>query len=219
MKVRFLALAAAVAMPWLAASPAKAGAPDAALFVATFGEACIPERLSYPGALALAERLGWQRAVAGADAALDGFLDHAQSELEEAMEEDDIDFESEMAAFTRLVGGRPLHLVLTLMRSEIIDMTGCYLYDFAADALIDPAPVSALLGTEPAYATHGGDPDRAVDPALLVSTVWGPPPGLPRTFDTHLTYVPSDSPAVADVGFHGLVLTFSTSLPDEDAAR
>lgn len=74
--------------------------------------------------------------------------------------------------------------------------------------------MTRLLGRPIAYTTDGGDPFYAVDPTELVSTVWGPPPGLPRTLDTYLTFIPKSSPHAAQVGFTGIVLKFSTLLPD-----
>jgi len=198
-----------------AVTPARAEAPDANLFAASFGEVCIPERLSYQGTLDLAEQLGWEPVAPGQDAEIDNFLDHARILLEEEAGEDDFTFESDIAVFLRDVGGRRTLLVVDFFLSEYIDLTGCYLYDFAATEAIDAAPVTELLGLPISYTTHGGDPVYAADPALLVTTVWGPPPALPRTLDTYLTFIPEGSPAAEQTGFTGLVLKFSTSLPEE----
>jgi hypothetical protein len=37
---------------------------------------------------------------------------------------------------------------------------------------------------------------------------------MPRTLDTHLTFIPAGSPHVAEAGFDGVVLKFTTSAPD-----
>jgi len=66
----------------LSLTPARAAAPDGERFVATFGEVCIPERLDYQGTVTLAERLGWQKIVPGADAEMDRFVDNARDQIE-----------------------------------------------------------------------------------------------------------------------------------------
>lgn len=196
-------------------SPAQAETPDSEAFVAAFGEVCIPERLSYKGTLALAEELGWQHVVPGENADYDRFIAHAEALLAEEFA-DDPNFSqgSDGAWFTREIGGRSHLLVVSYLLTEYLDTIGCHLYDFAATAPIDPEPVTRLLDHPVAYTTDGGDPFYAVDPELLVTTVWGPPPSLPRTLDTYLTFIPQGSDVAAQTGFSGLMLKFSTSLPD-----
>lgn len=204
----------ATIMVALCLTPAHAAAPDAHGFVAAFGEVCIPERLSYEGTVALAEQLGWQPVVPGENADFDGFIVHAEVLLtEEVADDPDFYHGSDGAWFTREIGGRPHLLAVSFLLTGVMDTLGCYLYDFAAIEPIDSEPVTKLLGQPIAYTTDGGDPFYAVDPAELVSTVWGPPPGLPRTLDTYLTFIPEGSPHAKQVGFTGLLLKFSTSLP------
>ncbi|HWV57530.1 MAG TPA: hypothetical protein VNZ57_08775 [Longimicrobiales bacterium] len=197
----------------LIAAPLHGQAPDAEAFVAAFGEVCIPERLSPEGTLALAERTGWIRLEAGDDEVIDRLFALSRAEIESDIV-DGLITEFAATGFRREIEGRTLHLAVSLVRSQYIDLLGCALYDFAATAPIDSSPVSRLLETERAYATDGSNPDYAVDPAILVGTVWGPPPGLPRTWDTYLSFVPPDSPLTAQVGVSGLMLKFETSLPD-----
>ena len=196
---------------WL--TPAYADAPDAERFVAAFGEVGIPERLDYQGTLALAERLGWRKIVPGEDAETDRFVANAREQIEEAGEDGDFAFEVEMEVFDRTIEGRRYLLSVDLALTDFIDLLGCLIYDFAATESIDAETVTRLLGQPIAYTTLGGDPNYAVDPSKLVSTVWGPAPRLPRTLDTSLSFVPVGSPIAAQTGFTGLVLKFSTSLP------
>lgn len=200
----------------LTAPFAAARADEAAerQFVAAFGEACIPERLSHRGTLDHVATLGWEPVAPGKNPAADRLIATAVAELAREKAEDDFAFEGELAFFTRTIGTRTYLLAVSAVLSEYIDLNGCYLYDFAAKEPVDPALVSTLLGTEPAYSTDGDDPYYAADPAELISTVWGPPPGLPRTMDTYLTFIPADSPIADRLGFTGAVLKFSTSLPD-----
>lgn len=203
-------LAAILALP-----PAHAQAPNSEAFVEAFGEACIPERLSYRGTLALAEDLGWSPVITGDVADYDRFIAHAADLLaKEVAEDPDFSQGSDGAWFTREIDGRPHLLAVSYLLTEYLDTMSCHLYDFAATEPIDSDAVTRLLGQPIAYTTDGGDPFYAVDPAELVSTVWGPPPGLPRTLDTYLTFIPEGSPHAARVGFTGLMLKFSTSLPD-----
>lgn len=198
-------------------SPAYAETPDGEAFVAAFGEVCIPERLSYKGTLALAEDLGWEPVATGENADYDLFIAHAEALLaEEIAEVPDFSQGSDGAWFTREIGGRSHLLAVSYLLTEYLDALGCYLYDFAATAPIDPEPVTRLLGQPIAHTTDGGDPFYAVDPELLVTTVWGPPPRLPRTLDTYLTFIPQGSEVAAQTGFTGLMLKFSTSLPDRE---
>lgn len=197
-----------------ALTPAHADAVDAEAFVAAFGEVCIPERLSYEGTVALAGQSGWTLVMPGANEPFDRFIEHAETLLqEEIADEPDFYHGSDGAWFTREIGGRPHLLAVSLLLTEFMDTAGCYLYDFAATEPIDPEPLTRLLGRPMGYTTDGGDPDYAVDPAELVSMVWGPPPALPRTGDTYLTFIPEGSPHAARIGFTGLMLKFSTSLP------
>jgi len=201
-------------------SPAYAETPDSGAFVAAFGEVCIPERLSYKGTLALAGKLGWQHVVPGENADYDRFIAHAEALLaEEIAEVPDFSQGSDGAWFTREIGGRPHLLAVSYLLTEYLDALGCYLYDFAATEPIDPEPVTELLGQPIAYTTDGGDPFYAVDPAELVTTVWGPPPALPRTLDTYLTFIPQGSEVATQTGFDGLMLKFSTSLPDREGLQ
>lgn len=207
--------AAIAALMLLALTPAHATAPDGEAFVAAFGEVCIPQRLSYKGTLALAAKLGWQPVRTGENPDYDRFISFAEALLEKEIAEDPKLYdESKGAWFTRDIDGRPHLLAVNYLLTKVLDTLGCHLYDFAATTPIDPQPVTRLLDHPVAYTTHGGDPQYAVDPAILVVTVWGPPPRLPRTGDTHLTFVPEGSSVAARTGFTGVTLKFSTSLPD-----
>lgn len=199
----------------LCLTPAQAETPDGEALVAAFGEVCIPERLSYKGTLALAEELGWSPVITGENADYDRFIAHTADMLaKETAEDPDFSQGSDGAWFTREIEGRSHLLAVSYLLTEYLDALGCYLYDFAATAPIDPEPVTRLLGQPIAHTTDGGDPFYAVDPDLFVSTVWGPSPSLPRTGDTYMTFIPQGSEVAAQTGFTGLVLKFSTSLPD-----
>lgn len=211
--MRCLLLAATV--PFFTLLPAHAETPDGEMFVTAFGEVCIPERLSYRGTLSLAEKLGWRSLVAGENADYDRFIAHSDAMLAQEIAEDpNFLHGSGYAWFTREIGGQSHLLAVSYLLSEYLDTVGCHLYDFNATAPMDPEPVTHLLGQPVAYTTDGGDPMYEADPAVLVATVWGPSPRLPRTLDTYLTFIPEGSGVAAQTGFTGLMLKFSTSLPD-----
>ena len=199
----------------LCLTPAQAETPESEAFVTAFGEVCIPERLTYKGTVALAEKLGWEPVVTGENADYDRFIAHAADLLaKEVAEDPDFIEGSDGAWFTREIDGQSHLLTVSYLLTEFLDTVGCYLYDFDATAPVNPDAVTRLLGQPIAYTTDGGDPFYAVDPAVLVTTVWGPPPSLPRTLDTYLTFIPQGSEVAAQTGFTGLMLKFSTSLPD-----
>lgn len=213
-RVRMKLIQPAIVLAALCLTPAQAEAPDGEAFVAAFGDVCIPERLSYKRTVALAENLGWRPVVPGENADYDRFIAHAGALLaKEVADEPDFYQGSEGTWFTREIDGRSHLLAISVLLTKVMDTLGCHLYDFDATAPIDPEPVTRLLGRPMAYSSDGDDPYYAVDPALLVTTVWGPPPRLPRTGDTYLTFIPKSSPHAHEVGFTGLTLKFSTSLP------
>ena len=197
------------------AAPVRAEAPRAAAFVEAFGAACIPERSSFQRAVAHATELGWQPVVAGENAAYDRFIAHAEGLFDEEIAEDrDFYDAADGAWLTRVIDGRSYLLAIAVLLTDTLDTLSCHLYDFAATELIDPAPVSALLDVPVAYRTDGDDPFFAFDPDHLISVTWGPPPSLPGTGDTKLTFIPKNSPLLEVVGFTGLTLKFWTSLPN-----
>ena len=71
-----LAAAAMTAVLALSGSavPAHAGAPEGPAFVAAFAEACVPQRLSYPGTLDHAKSAGWSEVAENAHPELDAVL-------------------------------------------------------------------------------------------------------------------------------------------------
>lgn len=199
--------------------------PDGQVFVKTFEEVCIPQRLSYEGTLSVASDLEWAPLDAAKYPEFAQFASFSREMLEEMVAEDPELFGSTRTAWmTREIQDRTYLLGVNLLETETLDSLGCYLYDFDASATIDPALVTQMLQQPVAYSTdknaEGFEPMREVDPAIMIRTVWGPPLHLPRTLDTQLMFVPEASPAAKnDIGFVGLVLSFSTSLPSWEARQ
>lgn len=191
-----------------AASPVHATAPDGAAFVATFAETCVPQRLSYPGTVAHAKSIGWTETGMSADPELEAVLSAADRETLEMGQEG---WTFKRTALSREIGGRGLFLVVTRVHApDIITLIGCYLYDFAATAPIDPQAASDFAGMPIA---------REIKDNGLVQFTWGPNLELrPRTLDTNLSFIADNSPHKQTTGFSGLVLKFETSEPDANAA-
>jgi hypothetical protein len=187
------------------ASPAVANGFSAA-FVAAFKSACIPQRLSYQGTVDHAKSDGWAAFEVVSHPEFDAVMKLSAKGLEEAKAEG-LAVAFQYQAFAKTVSDRPLHLIVSLGETEYLDEIGCYLYDFSAEQAIVANDVSGALGIKPA---------QSMETAELSGHVWGPPPSMPRTLDTYLTYIPKGSPNVEKAGFDGVVLKFTTSAPDEE---
>jgi hypothetical protein len=196
-------------------APAQDSTEYGQAFVDTFAAACVPERLSYPGTRANAEKLGWTAAERDAHPELAAMMAKMDEGALEAAEEMQGTFDYRI--YAKPVADVPHYLIVSratfLMEgfgeNEEPDewvYIGCYLYNFEATAPIDPAPMSALTGQPIA---------REVDQDGLVSYLWGPPCPMPRTGDSYLTFVSDESPHAAQTGFSGLMVKFETSEPDE----
>ena len=179
-------------------------------FVKAFADACVPQRLSYPGTLEAARGAGWSDAQRTANPELDVVM----GKSEEAANDPELKGTFEYTILSKLVMEQDHYLVVS-RASFVIDETedppnpwvyiGCYLYNFDAKAPIGPGQLSALL-EKPVSNRHSDD--------ALMSYVWGPPCPMPRTGDTYLTFIPEGSPHAATTGFSGLMLKFETSEPD-----
>lgn len=197
--------AALAAAALLAPLPALANEWPAQ-FAEAFRGACVPQRLSYEGTLAEAKAAGWTAFDPAGHAEFGAIMAKSAAAMEEEKADmPDMAFRSE--TFSREVVGRPLHLVVSLVESEYLDAVGCYLYDFEATEPVGASAVSNLLGVKPAQ-MHSDE--------TMVAHVWGPPPAMPRTLDTYMTFLPPGSPHAETAGFDGVALKFSTSVPGEE---
>lgn len=179
-------------------------------FVSEFAEACVPQRLSYPGTLENARGQGWTDVERSASPELDAML--AISEAAALDPELQATFEYQILAKSF---EDTEHFLVVSRSSFVIDpeedpvdpwiLIGCYIYNLDATAPIDPEPVTALIGKPIS---------SSISDETLTAHVWGPPCPMPRTGDTYLTFVPEGSPQAEATGFSGLVLKFSTSEPD-----
>lgn len=172
-------------------------------FVAAFDEACMGAHKSFTGALDHAKEKGWSVVSPLSHAQLAAVMQKSADGIAQGKAEGYVtNFLHE--TFSKMVLGRPAHLVISLTQSTIFDQIGCYLYDFEATAPVDRAAVTQLLKIEPA---------NVVDDATIVTAVWGPPPKASSRLDTYLTYIPADSPHKAKTGFSGVVLKSTFGAP------
>lgn len=209
--------AAVAALAVLAAAPA--GATESGdygrAFVAAFAEACVPERLSYAGTKANAERLGWRVAQRDAHPELAAMMAKTDEGLAEAA---DMQPSFDYALYAKPIAETE-HFLVVSRSSFVMDFSsgeegeepevwayiGCYLYNFDAIEPIDPAPMTALIEKP---ISHSLDQDG------LVAHVWGPPCPMPRTGDSYLTFIAENSAGSMQTGFSGLMVKFETSEPD-----
>lgn len=174
-----------------------------------FAGACVPQRLSFEGTKSQALAEGWTGVSRSEHPELAALMDKAEAAL---TADTDFKFTFAFEAFRREVAGAPHYLVVSRSESEPLQdlgafkEIGCYVYNFEATSLPDPAPVSALTGKPIAH---------SVKQEGIKGHVWGPPCPMPRTGDTYLTYIAEGSAVVEQTGFSGLVLKFSTAEPDE----
>lgn len=198
--------------PLLIGVPAHAATPPAydTAFVAAFEKACVPGRLSFDGTKAQALAEGWTEVAETDHPELEAMMAAAKAA---AVDPEYPDWKTDFAIYRSAVLDAPAYLVVTyLVAPDVINMIGCHLYDFEQTQMIDPAAVTTLIGNPIA---------SSADEQGLVNYVWGPPCPMPRTFDTHLTLIKSDSPHLEMTGFSGLMLKFETSepAPGEDVPK
>src|SRR5690606_16360006 len=118
----------------------------------------------------------------------------AQSKVEDG-------FTGTAAAFRRAAEGRDLYVVTTTLDMPAdaewkIDFLGCYLYDFAAEAPLDPAILTAHFDEAPV---------ESYDQDGLAGQKWNVEK-LDGVWDVSTGYFRKDGPAASAAGFSGLVI-------------
>ena len=192
---------------------AAPSAYDVAL-VAEFERACVPGRLRYETTRAAAVAAGWTEVSTDAHAELRAIMELAEAE---ALDGDLADASFEYAAYSKAIMGAEHYLVVSRASAVIGEpddplnpwvFLGCYLYNLDATVPLAPEPVTVLIG-KPISQTREGKG--------VVYHVWGPPCPMPRTGDTHLSFVAEGSEVAEMVPFTGIALNFTTSELDPGA--
>ena len=194
------ALAAALL---LAAGPAMASAPPDFRFE-TFRAVCLDGFRDTEARARAVAGAGFEAVADDAHPMLATFMKVSRDAIEEAKAEDG--FTGTAAAFRKTVEGRDLYVVTTTldMPPEAewkIDFLGCYLYDFAAEAPLDPAQ----------FTTHFDEaPAETYDEAGLVGQKWNVEK-LDGVWDVSTAYFTKDGPAATAAGFSGLVIKITST--------
>ncbi len=192
---------------------ASVASASSASVVDAFASACLPERLNFEKSHAHAMKTGWTQTLDSDDPELENVMVRGRVA---ANDPENPDWKMAYNSLVKETNGKRLYLVLTRMVApDVITLLGCYIYNFNATAPTPPQEVSKLLNHKIAYSSLDKSGDAYADPKQIISHVWGPPPSLPRQFDTYLTYIPENSPLVAKTGFSGTVLKSSTSEPPQ----
>lgn len=188
---------------WLTAqAPAGAAVGDVDARFEAFRDVCIEDRHNYVALQARALAEGWQPAGHSDHPELEAMLGRSAA-LELADDEG-----ASLESYGKPVGSIKAYLVLTQLLSEQIDLVGCFFYDFAAVAPLDPAAVSEWIGNMP---------DDTVDqPDVIVGHSWNAPESLPGTWDVYLAFLPDGSAAAEETGFSGIVLKITSVDPKEE---
>ncbi len=193
----------------LLTSAAHASSP----VVDAFGEACLPERLSFEKSIAHAANIGWTQTLDADDPELERVMSKGLAAVDDP---ENPDWEMVYNLFYKQVEDKRLYLVMTRFNApKVIALIGCYIYDFNAIEPIKQETVSKVLNHTLAYSSLDKNGDAYANPDHIISFVWGPPPSLPRQFDTYLSFIPEGSPFVEKTGFSGLVLKSSASEPPQ----
>jgi hypothetical protein len=160
--VRLILAALAVAA---ASGGASAGSGDQRFD--TFLETCVPDRQDYQATRLRAEAAGWKAAAEGAHPSLRRVL------AKSAQAGQNPDIRLSFAAYQRQIGERSYYLVVVLAGSRLVDLVGCYLYDFAADQPTMPRLLIDWL--------EGVPDETKYVPGTIIASKWDQPTGLPGT--------------------------------------
>lgn len=184
----------------LPASAAAAPDPRFAAFLA----ACLDGHRNPAVRSAAIAAAGFELVADDAHPMLGNLMRVSRKEIAAAKEEDG--FTGTAAAFRKSADGSDFYLVTTALdmpeTSEWkISLLGCYLYDFAAEAPLEPAIVTAHFDEEPV---------EAVDEDGLAGQTWNVEK-IEGVWDVRNTFIAKGSPAAAKTGFSGLLLKITST--------
>ncbi|HYE44466.1 MAG TPA: hypothetical protein VEA44_01700 [Caulobacter sp.] len=194
--VRLAAALAALALP-LAAAAARAAEPDPRLDA--FRAACLPDHRQPAKRPAVFRREGWATATDTDSPMLAEVMKLARSAAEEGKADG---VTSELSVWRKQIDGRAAFLVLSVVTSEAISLTGCYLYDFGALTGIDPALITGWVAEPPA---------QTVDRVGLAAQIWNVE-SIDGVLDLQNSLVAPDSQAARIVGFHGASIKLTSGV-------
>jgi hypothetical protein len=197
------AIAAVLFAPLSTTQGAAQPAPDPRL--AAFEAACLDGYRNPEIRAAVIAAAGWSPVADNVDPALGRLMAISREAMVQSEEEDG--FAGSISAYGRRLAGGEAYLVTTELdmaadAGRKIDLLGCYLYDFAADA---PLPVSLI--------TFRFDerPAEVVDqPGVIVAQVWNIE-RIEGVWELRSTFIPPGSPAAGVTGFTGLAISLTST--------
>lgn len=109
---------------------------------------------------------------------------------------------TETSVWRRDGGDHPLYLVLTTAWAEPIALSGCYLFDFGAEAGIAPEAVSAWLAERPA---------QTIDQSGMTAQIWNVET-IDGVWDLQNSQVSAGSRAAMIVGYDGASIKLTSTV-------
>lgn len=200
-----LVVAAAVAAG-LTVSPASAAADDAR--VEAFFAACLTGFRVPAERAAAVQAAGFRPAPDDAHPVLEALLKLSRAEMVEMQKEK---FGVSLAVYDRGTGADALYLVTNEAdqppdnKDFRIDLMGCELYDFAATAPLDPAPMTGRLGQPPARTLKQPGGGRTHEWAAGIRE------GL---WEITSSFSAKGSPQAVMTGFSGVLLSVTSTKAD-----
>ena len=184
------------------AVPARATTPD--LRFEAFLAACLDGHRDPAVRSAAIAAAGFEPVADDAHPMLANLMTVSRKEMAAAKEEDG--FTGTAATFRKSADGSDFYLVTTELNMPEtsdwkIDLLGCYLYDFAAEAPLEPAAVTAHFDEAPA---------EAVGEDGLTGQTWNVE-AIEGVWDVRNTFIAKGSPAAAKTGFSGLLLKITST--------
>ena len=198
--IRPLAGLAIAILPGAAAAAPRTGAG----VLAPFAPACVQGNRDPAERAAVIEAAGWKPIADDASPMLSRMLALSRQSLRDAEREEG--YTGSAAVYGRLDGATGPYLVTTALNipddgEGAIDVLGCYLYDFDADAPLDADLVSARFDEAPAEVED--------QEGIIVSHVWRIEQ-LAGVWELRSTFIPAGSPGVDVTGFSGRVLILTS---------
>jgi hypothetical protein len=187
---------AALASLLLMTQAAPAAGADARL--EAFKAACLPDHRAPEKRPAVFAREGWRSTRDADHPMLAEVLRLSRSEMAEDAAEG---IDGDLGAWRKDLSGHPVYLVLTTVRSDVLSLTGCYLFDFAAPA-IAPEPITVWLQESPA---------QTIDNVGLTAQIWNVE-GIEGVWDLQNSFVAAGSQAANVVGYHGMSIQMTSTV-------
>jgi len=196
-----LAAMAVGALLLVPAAGAAASAPVDARLEA-FKQACLPSHREPAARAAVVRAAGWAPAPDSDHPMLAEVMALSRQKEREVQAEG---IRTEASVWRRGEAEHPLYLVLTTTWSAPIALTGCYLFDFGAEAAIAPEAVSDWLAEAPA---------QTVNQAGMTAQIWNVE-SIDGVWDLQNSQIAAGSQAAMIVGYSGASIKLTSTVAGE----